>query len=402
MNQIKHFAGRLGIVLCCALPGYISHAQPSVVVGVSVPVVVVPTVEIRVESDFYEPLAPQGEWVVIGSYGRCWRPSHVARDWRPYCNGNWERTDAGWYWESDEPWAWATYHYGRWNCADDGGWYWVPQVQWAPAWVSWHSGGGYIGWVPLQPAGVTVILPQAYVFVGEADFMKPVRSSTVIVNNTTIIKQTVINQQGPTTAVIEKASGHTITAVPVQELRHKTEATAASRRQLSPAAAAEKKAQPPVRSEAQPVEKKVVAPREPAQIEKSAPGATSGDKQPRSPATTPEKKSQPVRSEAQPVEKKAPAPREPAQVEKQTAAPHNSVAPAPQERKVPNETRKSAPTPPEPRPEAKPEGNSRPAAVEPVQPKAEKHSAENPAQPPTKHIQPPARVKKTKNSACLA
>jgi len=371
MNQIKHFAGRLGIVLCCALPGYVSHAQPSVVVGVSVPVVVVPAVEIRVESDFYEPLAPQGEWVVIGSYGRCWRPSHVARDWRPYCNGNWERTDAGWYWESDEPWAWATYHYGRWNCADDGGWYWVPQVQWAPAWVSWHSGGGYIGWVPLQPAGVTIVLPRAYVFVGEADFMKPVRSSTVIVNNTTIIKQTVIIQQGPTAAVIEKASGHTITAVPVQELRHKTEATAASRRQLSPAAATEKKAQPPVRSEAQPVEKKVVAPREPAQIEKSAPGATSGDKQQRSTATTPEKKVQPsARSEAQPVEKKAVAP---------------------QERKAPNETRRSAPAPTEPGPAAKPEGNSRPAAAEPVQPKAEKHSAENPAQPPAKHIQPPAR-----------
>jgi hypothetical protein len=342
MNQIKLLASRLGIALCCALPGYISQAQPSVEVGVSVPVVVAPTVEIRVESDFYAPLAPDGEWVVIGSYGRCWRPSHVARDWRPYCNGNWERTEAGWYWESDEPWAWATYHYGRWNYTDDGGWYWVPQVQWAPAWVSWHSGGGYIGWVPLQPVGVTVILPQAYIFVGEADFMKPVRSSTVIVNNTTIIKQTVIIQQGPTTAVIEKASGQKIAAVPVQELRKKTEATAAGRRQLPPAAATEKKVQPQ------------------------------------------------VHSEVQPVEKKAPAPREPVQVEKSTAV-HAPVAPVPQERQVPNETRKSAPAPTESKPQVKSEGNSRPAITEPVQPKAEKHSVENPAQPAAKNVQPPAR-----------
>ncbi|HSY18147.1 MAG TPA: DUF6600 domain-containing protein [Candidatus Acidoferrales bacterium] len=335
MNQIKLLAGRLGIALCCALPGYLSRAQPSVEVGVSVPVVVAPTVEIRVESDFYEPLAPQGEWVVIGSYGRCWRPAHVARDWRPYCNGNWERTDAGWYWQSDEPWAWATYHYGRWNCSEDGGWYWVPQVQWAPAWVSWHSGGGYIGWVPLQPAGVTVILPQAYVFVGEADFMKPVRSSTVIVNNTTIIKQTVIIQQGPTTAVIEKASGHKIAAVPVQELRHKTEAAVVIKQQHPAATTVEKKAQPPVRSEAQPVEKKAVAPREPAQVEKSA-------------------------------------------------AAHESAAPAPQERK-------SVPVPAESKPEVKPEGNSRPPIAEPSQPKAEKRSVENPSQPAVRNVQPPAR-----------
>jgi len=32
------------------------------------------------------------------------------RDWRPYCNGHWQRTEAGWYWVSDDPGAWATYH----------------------------------------------------------------------------------------------------------------------------------------------------------------------------------------------------------------------------------------------------------------------------------------------------
>src|SRR5690349_6884518 len=90
MNRTKHLCGKLGILLGSALLGFTTYGQPSVSVGVSVPSVevVLPSVEIHAESDFYEPLAPQGEWVVVGSYGRCWRPGHVASDWRPYSNGN--------------------------------------------------------------------------------------------------------------------------------------------------------------------------------------------------------------------------------------------------------------------------------------------------------------------------
>ncbi|HXT41808.1 MAG TPA: DUF6600 domain-containing protein, partial [Candidatus Angelobacter sp.] len=141
MNKTKPLIGMIGLVMCGAVSGYTTFGQPSLSVGVSVPL---PAVEIRTDSDFYEPLTPLGEWVVIGSYGRCWRPARVEAGWRPYCNGKWQRTDAGWYWVSDEPWAWATYHYGRWDFTDQYGWYWVPQTQWAPAWVSWHSGGGYV------------------------------------------------------------------------------------------------------------------------------------------------------------------------------------------------------------------------------------------------------------------
>src|SRR5947208_30188 len=43
--------------------------------------------DIRSEDDFYEPLRPYGRWEVVGSYGRCWVPARVERDWRPYCNG---------------------------------------------------------------------------------------------------------------------------------------------------------------------------------------------------------------------------------------------------------------------------------------------------------------------------
>ncbi|MEO8361594.1 MAG: DUF6600 domain-containing protein, partial [Vicinamibacteria bacterium] len=75
----------------------------------------------------------------------------VDDDWRPYTRGQWDYTDDGWYWDSDEDFGWATYHYGRW--ADDPryGWIWIPGEEWAPAWVSWRQGNGYTGWAPLPP-----------------------------------------------------------------------------------------------------------------------------------------------------------------------------------------------------------------------------------------------------------
>src|SRR5690242_13406034 len=43
---------------------------------------------------FRDGLAPYGEWVTVGAYGRVWRP-HVAAGWRPYYYGRWEWTDEG-------------------------------------------------------------------------------------------------------------------------------------------------------------------------------------------------------------------------------------------------------------------------------------------------------------------
>jgi hypothetical protein len=103
---------------------------------------------------FQGALAPYGEWVVAGSYGRVWRP-HVAAGWRPYYYGRWEWTNEGWLWVSDEPWGWAAYHYGRWAQDPYNGWVWVPGYQWAPAWVSWRYSGDVVGWAPLGP-GVSV------------------------------------------------------------------------------------------------------------------------------------------------------------------------------------------------------------------------------------------------------
>src|SRR5215468_10450777 len=122
------------------------------------------SVQIHSRAEFDAPLATHGSWVQVGSYGRCWRPAHVAVGWRPYCSGEWVWTDCGWYWSSDEPWAWACYHYGSWVFDPAVGWVWVPGVEWAPAWVSWRIGGGYVGWAPCGFHAV-VVAPAAFVFV---------------------------------------------------------------------------------------------------------------------------------------------------------------------------------------------------------------------------------------------
>jgi hypothetical protein len=102
-------------------------------------------------SYFYDSLAPDGEWFQDATYGWCWTPYDLTEDWRPYSDGHWEYTDYGWSWASNEPWGWATYHYGRWFFDDSYGWAWVPGTEWAPAWVAWRYGDDYVGWAPLPP-----------------------------------------------------------------------------------------------------------------------------------------------------------------------------------------------------------------------------------------------------------
>ena len=68
-------------------------------------------------ADFDQSLSPYGEWVDLPEYGRVWRPyeSNVGADFRPYATGgHWVYTDYGWSFESDYPWGWAPFHYGRW------------------------------------------------------------------------------------------------------------------------------------------------------------------------------------------------------------------------------------------------------------------------------------------------
>jgi uncharacterized protein DUF6600 len=99
-----------------------------------------------------------GNWFEVGNYGYCWQPDVAVNDstWRPYADGYWAYTDEGWTWVSYEDFGWATYHYGRWVKLADYGWVWKPGYEWGPAWVSWRTGGNYIGWAPLPPETETV------------------------------------------------------------------------------------------------------------------------------------------------------------------------------------------------------------------------------------------------------
>ena len=102
---------------------------------------------------FYRKLEPYGGWRETTDYGYVWQPEQAqrSRDWRPYTDGRWAYTDAGWTWVSDEPFGWATYHYGRWTRLRGVGWVWVPGDEWAPAWVSWRKSDRHLGWAPLPP-----------------------------------------------------------------------------------------------------------------------------------------------------------------------------------------------------------------------------------------------------------
>jgi hypothetical protein len=107
---------------------------------------------------FYDDLSQYGQWVEYENYGPVWRPNQVAEDWRPYTNGRWVPTNDGNVFESEEPWGWATYHYGNWMPTEGYGWVWVPGSTWYPSTVEWRSSPenepvetSYIGWAPTPP-----------------------------------------------------------------------------------------------------------------------------------------------------------------------------------------------------------------------------------------------------------
>lgn len=236
--------------------------------------------EIGSVNDFYGPLSPYGQWVVVAPYGRCWVPGGVDAGWSPYSNGYWQDTDAGWYWDSDEPWGWATYHYGRWDWESQFGWFWVPQTEWAPAWVCWRQGGGYVGWAPLGPsmrAGERGGPSRGYVFVEERRFLDPVRSAMVranggFMNRTADLTRThtmnrAVFNEGPGAAAIEQASGRRIQAAPVRELRSRDEARFSAKHQ-SPVQARPPNTQGQDRNEAPSPERRSGPAHEPRQVEK--------------------------------------------------------------------------------------------------------------------------------------
>ena len=192
---------------------------------------------------FYTKLEPYGAWREVSDYGYVWQPneSERSRNWRPYTNGRWVYTDAGWTWNSEEPFGWATYHYGRWARLRSVGWVWIPGDEWAPAWVSWRTSDDYVGWAPLPPEAhfdrgrgihnwadnYYDIGPDQYCFVPTNEFgaqrtqraILPVERNVTIVNQTinvtniTYSNKTIVNQ-GPNYDELRKR-----TRQPIQRLR---------------------------------------------------------------------------------------------------------------------------------------------------------------------------------------
>jgi probable HAF family extracellular repeat protein len=189
---------------------------------------------------FYSKLSSEGSWVEAGGYGYCFRPRVASGDWRPYRDGHWVWTDRGWFWDSNEHFGWATYHYGRWVLIGGTGWCWVPGHQWAPAWVSWRESGEHVGWAPLPPeASISVqvgisswsdsyygIGPSAYTFIRYQDWSAPNYAQHVLppAQNVQIISQTknvtnivtnntVINNYGPQVQTVAAKTNQNIQQV---------------------------------------------------------------------------------------------------------------------------------------------------------------------------------------------
>lgn len=197
---------------------------------------------------FYDALDPYGEWIELERYGYAFRPNtNQTAMWRPYTDGGWVYTEYGWTWRSNEPFGWATYHYGRWAKLPRLGWVWIPGTEWGPAWVSWRRSSDYVGWAPLPPdawsskgfnSGVDSyydIGPGLYTFLRVADFgeptyvgrvVEPERNVTIIDNSVNITntvykvinnKTTVINE-GPDLTVINKAARRPVQRLTVQRV----------------------------------------------------------------------------------------------------------------------------------------------------------------------------------------
>lgn len=165
---------------------------------------------------FYDDLAPYGSWFEASGYGFCWRPTISVAGWRPYVDGCWVWSSFGWTWQSNEPFGWAVYHYGRWINLAGYGWVWVPGSEWAPAWVAWRQSRDCVGWAPLPPQqGVCTgvyrdcdsiyhLGPASYTFINTSQFVSP----TYLSIYAPVTLQTAIFQQSVNVTQIVPSRGH--------------------------------------------------------------------------------------------------------------------------------------------------------------------------------------------------
>jgi hypothetical protein len=219
--------------------------------------VIAPRPQAAVDVSFgfvYSNLQPHGSWLVSAQYGRVWQPREYRPGWNPYYDGHWVYADVGWTWVSDYSWGAVPYHYGTWTLDPVYGWVWVPGMTWAPAWVVFRTGPDCIGWAPVAPGfsvgvsfGASSPVSGSFLFVSNRDFAAPrIRSyvipearanvlvrQTTIVNNLTVQNNIVVNRGGPSVRTIERASGRTFRAMPVETVARVAPFAGVSRSQLT-------------------------------------------------------------------------------------------------------------------------------------------------------------------------
>lgn len=364
-------SGLLGIKLA-----FLSPALAAIwcigVLGIEAQVAFSPGVEIQSVTDFYGPLSSYGTWYEQAAYGRCWHPVQVEPAWRPYSVGHWEWTDCGWYWISDEPWAWACYHYGSWAFDPVYGWLWIPGTEWAPAWVVWRESpeDDYIGWAPCAPGGVA-LEPSLFVFIDANHFRDRLRPNRLIVNNTSLIHRTrVINNitretrhfdgrerriavnRGPGVDPIRRATGARIEPRPVQQVIAQTPIPREFRRFHTPSVVQQEQQQQrwqPAPAQRGPEEQQHIY-RQPA-----LPPAPTGRQEPRiyqePSSTAPQRSPSPVQPSPPHVRREIPMPKQP-----QFTTPERTPFPTPREERGSQRFRGNTDTPEQTPPAAPPKG----------------------------------------------
>jgi hypothetical protein len=104
-------------------------------------------------------LEENGAWETVSYEGEerhFWRPTRVGPDWAPFTAGRWTEYYGDNTWVPDEPFGYATHHYGNWVYLNNA-WYWGPPHTvgvgrgWYPGRVAWIGSGEDVGWVPLAP-----------------------------------------------------------------------------------------------------------------------------------------------------------------------------------------------------------------------------------------------------------
>lgn len=210
---MKFFIALTALLIAgCLAPARAGYSIGSPSVGVSV-------------GQFDPYLDPYGAWLTVQGYGRVWQPApqYVGSDFYPYgSGGQWVYTNVGWVFDSDYPFGWAVFHYGRWTRHFDHGWLWIPGSQWGPSWVSWRFGGPFVGWAPLGPRGALGVGYRDWCFVPSDRFtVRNVRaySAGEYEFHRAVAVTGPSRVPGPPPEMISRATGSRVRQVPVDRLR---------------------------------------------------------------------------------------------------------------------------------------------------------------------------------------